>query len=96
MLAYAEASATGNDRDPALAGLCIRVSDDGQGLPPDVTPGMGLLGMRERVRALGGAVALGNALNSGAVVEALFDAPGTQSQIHGNARPTFSVGGETV
>ena len=37
---------------------------------------MGLLGMRERVRALGGAVAIGDAPNGGAVVEATFDAVG--------------------
>jgi len=38
---------------------------------------MGLLGMRERVRALGGVVAFGDAPNGGAVVEALFDVVGT-------------------
>ena len=47
----------------------------------DTTPGMGLLGMRERVRALGGVVAIGNAPNGGAIVEALFDAIGTKSRI---------------
>ena len=86
-LAYDEASATGSVRDPALSGLCIRISDDGRGLAADVTPGMGLLGMRERVRALGGVVAIGNAPNGGgAVVEALFETIGTQSRIVGNSR----------
>jgi two-component system sensor histidine kinase UhpB len=86
-LAYDEASATGSVRDPALSGLCIRISDDGRGLAADVTPGMGLLGMRERVRALGGVVAIGNAPNGGgAVVEALFETIGTQSRIVGNLR----------
>jgi two-component system sensor histidine kinase UhpB len=86
-LAYDEASATGSVRDPALSSLCIRISDDGRGLAADVTPGLGLLGMRERVRALGGVVAIGNAPNGGgAVVEALFETIGTQSRIVGNSR----------
>jgi signal transduction histidine kinase len=42
--------------------------------------------MRERVRALGGVVAFGNAANGGAVVEALFDAIGTKSRSIGNSR----------
>ena len=85
-LAYDEASATGSVRDPALSGLCIRISDDGRGLAADATPGMGLLGMRERVRALGGVVAIGNAPKGGAVVEALFDAIGTKSRTIGNSQ----------
>jgi two-component system sensor histidine kinase UhpB len=88
-LAYDEAGSTGSVRDPALAGLCIRVSDDGRGIAPDKMPGMGLLGMRERVRALGGAVAIGNGPNGGAVLEARFDVPGTQSQTVGNLRPVL-------
>ena len=85
-LAYDEASTTESVRDPTLSGLCIRISDDGRGLAADTTPGMGLLGMRERVRALGGVVAFGNAPNGGAVVEALFDAIGTKSRSVGNSR----------
>jgi two-component system, NarL family, sensor histidine kinase UhpB len=86
-LAYDEAGSTGSARDPALAGLIIRISDDGRGIAPDTAPGMGLLGMRERVRALGGAVAVANGPNGGAVLEARFDAPGTKSQAVGNSRP---------
>ena len=37
-------------RDPALAGLIIRVADDGRGLQGEAEPGMGLVGMRDRVR----------------------------------------------
>jgi two-component system, NarL family, sensor histidine kinase UhpB len=88
-LAYDEPRSTGSVRDPALAGLSIRISDDGRGIAPDTAPGMGLLGMRERVRALGGAVAVGNGPNGGAVLEARFDAPGTKSQTIGNSRPVL-------
>ena len=83
------AVAVENETDPALAGLSIRISDDGRGIAPDTMPGMGLLGMRERVRALGGAVAVGNGPNGGAVLEARFDAPGTKSQTIGNSRPVL-------
>lgn len=34
--------------------LCLRIEDDGHGLPAALSPGMGLTGMNERVRALGG------------------------------------------
>jgi two-component system sensor histidine kinase UhpB len=88
-LAYDETGSTGSVRDPALAGLCIRISDDGRGIAPDTLPGMGLLGMRERVRALGGAVAIGAGPNGGAVLEARFDGPGTKSQTVGNLRPVL-------
>ena len=44
----------------ADAMLTLRVTDDGVGFHPPATPpaGMGLLGIRERVRALGGSVAI--------------------------------------
>jgi len=41
-------------RDSALAGLAIRVADDGRGLQGETEAGMGLAGMRDRVRLLGG------------------------------------------
>lgn len=71
-LAYDAARHAGNVRDPALAGLSIRICDDGRGFGADTPPGMGILGMRERVRALGGAVAIHDAPNGGAIVEATF------------------------
>ncbi len=45
----------GGLRDPALAGLVIRVADDGRGLQGESAAGMGIAGMRDRVRMLGGA-----------------------------------------
>ncbi len=59
-LAYDGAGAGGAARDPALSGLRIRIEDDGQGMAADATPGMGLVGMRERVKALGGVIAIGD------------------------------------
>ena len=59
-------------RDSALAGLVIRVADDGRGLIGDAEPGMGLAGMRDRVRMLGGRVVIGSPPGGGVVVEARF------------------------
>jgi len=59
-------------RDPALAGLVIRVADDGRGLQGEAEPGMGLAGMRDRVRMLGGQVSIGSSEDGGVVVEARF------------------------
>ncbi len=59
-------------RDPALAGLVVRVADDGRGLDGEAEPGMGLAGMRDRVRMLGGRTVIGSSPEGGAVVEARF------------------------
>jgi len=59
-------------RDPALAGLVIRVADDGRGLQGEAEPGMGLAGMRDRVRMLGGQVSIGSSEGGGVMVEARF------------------------
>jgi two-component system, NarL family, sensor histidine kinase UhpB len=64
-------------RENPLVGLCIRVRDDGRGGAADATPGMGILGMRERVRALGGAIAVSDAPGGGTVVEATFAPAGS-------------------
>jgi len=48
----------------------VRIEDDGQGLRGEVTPHLGLLGMRERVSALGGTLTLGGAAGAGLRVEA--------------------------
>jgi two-component system, NarL family, sensor histidine kinase UhpB len=59
-------------RDPALAGLVVRVADDGRGLNGEAEPGMGLAGMRDRVRLMGGLVNIGSSRGGGVVVEARF------------------------
>jgi two-component system sensor histidine kinase UhpB len=58
--------------DPGLAGLRARVEDDGVGFAGNPAPGMGLSGLRDRVRALGGEFAFGAAGASGAFIEARF------------------------
>jgi two-component system sensor histidine kinase UhpB len=63
-----------NLRDRALAGLVMRVVDDGRGLNGEAEAGMGLAGMRDRVRLMGGAVSLESPQNGGFVVEARFTA----------------------
>jgi signal transduction histidine kinase len=52
------------DRDRAL----ISVQDDGAGLDPDLPPGHGLLGMRERVALLGGSLAIEGGPDGGTIV----------------------------
>jgi two-component system, NarL family, sensor histidine kinase UhpB len=61
--------------DPALAGLRIRIVDDGRGIGADTGAGMGLSGMRERVKALGGEFACRAAPDGGAIIEARFGLP---------------------
>jgi two-component system, NarL family, sensor histidine kinase UhpB len=58
--------------DPALAGLRVRIADDGRGLGSEKSAGMGLSGMRERVTALGGEFAVRASPDGGAIVEARF------------------------
>ena len=58
--------------DPALAGLRILIIDDGRGKGAESGAGMGLSGMRERVKALGGEFAFRASPNGGAMVEARF------------------------
>jgi two-component system sensor histidine kinase UhpB len=55
-LKFETRSEASNLRDPALAGLVMRVADDGRGLNGEVEAGMGLAGMRDRVRLMGGSV----------------------------------------
>ena len=59
--------------DPALGGLRIRIVDDGHGvITAETGKGMGLSGMRERVKALGGEFAFRASPDGGAIVEARF------------------------
>ncbi len=62
-----------SEDDGGLAGLVIRVADDGRGLQGE-TAGMGLAGMRDRVRLLGGQVTIGSPPVGGVVVDARFGA----------------------
>ncbi len=55
-LRFEAAVEAANLRDPALAGLVVRVADDGRGLQGEAEAGMGLAGMRDRVRLMGGSV----------------------------------------
>jgi two-component sensor histidine kinase len=63
-----------NLRDPALAGLVMSVADDGRGLNGEREAGMGLAGMRDRVRLMGGSVKIDSPQGGGVVVEACFTA----------------------
>jgi two-component system, NarL family, sensor histidine kinase UhpB len=79
-----------NQRDPALAGLVMRVADDGRGLNGEAEAGMGLAGMRDRVRLMGGSVTVASPQSGGVVVEARFTEtraayiPGKLPGIRGN------------
>ena len=48
----------------------VRVRDNGQGLKPDHALGLGLIGMRERILALGGTLTVASG-EGGVTVEAL-------------------------
>ncbi|OCC05468.1 hypothetical protein BA190_08615 [Labrys sp. WJW] len=52
--------------------ICIKVSDDGVGIPEVVRPGLGLRGMKERISALGGKLRIAGRSGEGTVVEALI------------------------
>jgi two-component system, NarL family, sensor histidine kinase UhpB len=58
--------------DPALAGLVIRVEDDGRGWQGEGEAGMGHAGMRDRVRLMGGTVIIESPQGGGVVAEARF------------------------
>ena len=71
-IAYEPPTARAPPGEPQLAGLRARVEDDGQGVEAGQAPGMGLSGLRDRVRALGGEFAVGPAQPRGTYVEARF------------------------
>ena len=56
--------------DEASGEIRLRVADDGVGFAPENPVGLGLEGMRERVRGLGGRVDFGPAPGGGGLVEA--------------------------
>jgi len=51
-------------------GVCLEIVDDGRGLPPVRSPGVGLLSMRERAEELGGDCVIGPAPGGGTRVSA--------------------------
>jgi len=55
--------------------LELRVEDDGQGFDPKRSRGMGLLGMEERVRQLGGRVEVSSVAGKGTTVSVTLPAP---------------------
>ncbi len=71
-IAYEPPSGAAPLGDPQLAGLRARVEDDGHGVAEGQAEGMGLSGLRDRVRALGGEFAFGPASPKGAYLEARF------------------------
>ncbi|HEY2146341.1 MAG TPA: hypothetical protein VGH32_00290, partial [Pirellulales bacterium] len=60
----------------------MRVADDGRGLNGEAEAGMGLAGMRDRVRLMGGSVSIESPRGGGVIVEARFTA----------ARPIYDSG----
>jgi len=50
--------------------LSLSIEDDGQGAAADASPHLGWLGMRERITALGGQLAIGGGQGRGVRIEA--------------------------
>ncbi len=59
--------------------IVVRVEDDGGGIDRDAAPGYGLLGMSERVKALGGHFAIDNREGRGLTVTATLPLPRVRS-----------------
>jgi signal transduction histidine kinase len=74
--------------------VTLTVSDDGQGLGPDAADGFGLAGMRDRLRSVGGALAVGPGTDGGTTlcarvpVEAPAGSPDAGSGSPGGAGAT--------
>jgi signal transduction histidine kinase len=56
-------------------GIAVEVKDDGRGFDPAHTRGLGILGMEERVRRLGGTLAVKSAPGQGTLVKAELPLP---------------------
>ena len=56
--------------------IAARICDDGAGFSPNAPPGLGLTGMRERMRGLGGRFIHANAPKGGAIIEAFLPLAG--------------------
>lgn len=59
----------------SASGIAIEVSDDGQGFDPQRTRGLGILGMEERVKRLGGSLTVVSAPGQGATLKAELPLP---------------------
>jgi signal transduction histidine kinase len=57
------------------SGIAVEVSDDGRGFDPQRTRGLGILGMEERVKRLGGSLTVVSAPGQGTVVKAELPLP---------------------
>ena len=55
--------------------IVVDVSDDGRGFQPERTRGLGILGMEERVKRLGGQLTVKSAPGRGTVVRAELPLP---------------------
>jgi len=66
------------------SGLEIEIKDDGIGLPPNITPGVGLRSMRERAEELGGSCMIERGVNGGTRILARLPIGGFDGSI---ARP---------
>jgi len=64
--------------EPGPRQLLLTIEDDGLGLPGPVVPHLGLLGMRERLGAIGGSLRVANAAGAGVRVEACIPAGAPQ------------------
>src|SRR5690606_4723955 len=66
-----EAAAPAGDAETGAAPVWLRLSvrDDGRGVAPGTSPGLGLTGMEERVNALGGTFAISNRPAGGASLD---------------------------
>jgi two-component system sensor histidine kinase UhpB len=60
-----EAEVSNSERRGVPAVLQLSVRDDGRGIAPGASPGFGLTGIEERVRALGGSFAITGPLGGG-------------------------------
>jgi two-component system sensor histidine kinase UhpB len=75
-----EPAATRSAGAAGTAAIMVSVSDNGAGLPADHKQGFGMLGMRERVLALGGSMTVAST-NHGVTVEALVPCGARQPQV---------------
>ena len=71
---HARARNVGVRLEPGPRGMRLEIRDDGVGLPGAMVPHLGLLGMNERVSALGGTLRVTNADGAGVQVEACIPA----------------------